>query len=38
MNFRKAILEGYQDAIAGRLVEYQGDLPALMRQASEDRS
>ena len=29
--FREAILEGYQDVIEGRTVEYKGDLMALLR-------
>jgi antitoxin ParD1/3/4 len=30
---RDAIVEGYQDAIAGRAVEFEGDLRALLRKA-----
>ena len=30
---RDAILEGYRDAIAGRLVEFKGDLRATLREA-----
>ena len=29
---RDAILEGYQDAIAGRVVEYKGDLRKLLKK------
>ncbi len=29
---RDAILEGYQDAANGRLVEYRGDLRALLKK------
>jgi antitoxin ParD1/3/4 len=28
---REGILEGYQDAIAGRVVEYRGDLRRLLK-------
>lgn len=31
-NARDAILEGYRDAVAGRTVEFTGDLRALMKQ------
>ncbi len=31
-NVRAAILEGYQDAIEGRLVEFDGDLPRLLKK------
>lgn len=30
---RNAILEGYQDAIAGRTVEFKGDLKTLLKKA-----
>lgn len=30
---RDAILEGYQDAIAGRTVEFDGDLKTLLKKA-----
>jgi antitoxin ParD1/3/4 len=30
---RDAILEGYQDAIQGRTVEYRGDLRQLLKKA-----
>ena len=30
---RSAILDGYQDAIAGRTVSFQGDLSSLLRKA-----
>ena len=30
---RDSILEGYQDAIAGKTVEYNGDLRELMKKA-----
>ena len=29
---RDAILEGYQDALNGRIVEYRGDLRALLKK------
>lgn len=32
---RGAILEGYQDAISGRVVPYRGNLRALLRKASD---
>jgi len=32
---RDAILEGYQDAIAGRTVAFEGDLKALLRRAQK---
>lgn len=32
---RDAILEGYQDAIAGRTVEYQGDLRGLLKKVGK---
>lgn len=32
---RDAILEGYQDAIEGRMVWYAGDLRKLLRKRSE---
>jgi antitoxin ParD1/3/4 len=31
---RDAILEGYHDALDGRVVEYRGDLRALLRKAA----
>jgi len=30
--FRQAILEGFDDAIHGRVVNYQGDLRKLLRE------
>ena len=30
---RSAIIEGYQDAIAGRTVEFKGDLANLLKKA-----
>lgn len=30
---RDAIIEGYQDAIAGRTVEFKGDLKGLLKKA-----
>ncbi|QDU86981.1 hypothetical protein Pla175_03350 [Pirellulimonas nuda] len=30
---REGILEGYQDAIAGRTVEFEGDLRSLLEKA-----
>ncbi len=30
---RNAILEGYQDALKGNVVEYRGNLRSLLRQA-----
>ena len=30
---RDSILEGYQDAIAGRTVEFKGDLKSLLKKA-----
>ena len=30
---RDAIIEGYQDAIAGRATEFKGDLKALLKKA-----
>ncbi len=35
MQAREGILEGYQDAIAGRTVEFKGDLRKLMAKAKE---
>jgi antitoxin ParD1/3/4 len=32
---RDAILEGYQDALNGRTVEYKGDIRALLRKGSD---
>jgi antitoxin ParD1/3/4 len=32
---RDAILEGYQDAIAGRVVPFDGDLKSLLRNAKK---
>lgn len=32
---RDAILEGYHDAIAGRTVEFQGDLQSLLRKGGK---
>lgn len=32
---RDAIIEGYQDAIAGRTVEFKGDLKALLKKAKK---
>ncbi len=32
---RDAILEGYQDAIAGRTVEFKGDLRALLKKVKK---
>jgi len=32
---RDAILEGYQDAIQGKTVAFQGDLKGLLQQASK---
>jgi antitoxin ParD1/3/4 len=31
-NIRHAIIDGYQDAIAGRTLEFQGDLRNLIQQ------
>jgi antitoxin ParD1/3/4 len=31
---RDAILEGYQDALNGRVVEYRGNIRALLKKAS----
>jgi antitoxin ParD1/3/4 len=31
---RNAILEGYQDALHGRVIEYRGNLRALLKKAS----
>jgi len=30
---RDAILEGYQDALAGRTVAFDGDLPGMLKRA-----
>lgn len=30
--FREAILEGYEDAAAGRLTEYRGDIKQLLKK------
>ncbi|WP_254513365.1 hypothetical protein [Anatilimnocola floriformis] len=35
---REAILEGYRDAIAGRLHQYEGDLRKLMAKVSSAKS
>jgi hypothetical protein len=35
---REAILEGYQDAIAGRTVPYRGDLRRLLRNIKHPES
>lgn len=32
---RDAIIEGYQDAVAGRVVAYQGNLREAMRQCAQ---
>jgi ribosome modulation factor len=32
---RDAILEGYQDAIAGRTVEFDGNLRSLLKKAGK---
>lgn len=32
---RDAIIEGYQDAIAGRNVEFKGDLKGLLKKAKK---
>jgi len=32
---RDAIVDGYQDAIAGRTVEFNGDLRSLLKQAGK---
>ena len=32
---RDAIIEGYQDALAGRTVAFDGDLKALMKKAKK---
>lgn len=32
---RDAILEGYQDALSGRTVSFQGSLRAMMKKAAE---
>ena len=32
---REGILEGYQDAIAGRTVEFKGDLIGLLKKAKK---
>jgi antitoxin ParD1/3/4 len=32
---RAAILEGYQDAIDGRIVPYEGDLRSLLKKAGK---
>ena len=32
---RSAIIEGYQDAIAGRAVAFQGDLKGLLKKAKK---
>jgi antitoxin ParD1/3/4 len=32
---REAILEGYQDALAGRTLEYNGDLRSLLERAGK---
>ena len=32
---RNGILEGYRDAIAGRVVEFDGDLPSVLKKAKE---
>jgi antitoxin ParD1/3/4 len=34
---REAILEGYQDAIAGRTVPFEGSLRALLKQAKRKK-
>lgn len=34
---RDAIIEGYQDAISGRTVAFEGDLKALLRGAKNRR-
>lgn len=33
---RDAIIEGYQDAIDGRLVEFRGDLRSCLRSRGDD--
>jgi len=35
MQAREGILEGYQDAIAGRTVTFKGNLKSLMKQAKK---
>jgi len=35
MQVREGILEGYQDAISGRTVEFKGDLKSLMARAKK---
>jgi antitoxin ParD1/3/4 len=32
---RDALIEGYQDAIAGRAVEFKGDLKSLLKKAQK---
>ncbi len=34
-NLRDAIIEGYQDAIEGRTVRFEGDLKSLFKEASK---
>jgi len=35
MQVREGILEGYQDAMAGRTAEFKGDLKSLMATAKK---
>ena len=34
-NLRDAIIEGYQDAIEGRTVRFEGDLKSLLKRVSK---
>lgn len=36
-NLRSGVIEGFADAAAGRMHEYEGDLKSLMAEARDER-
>ena len=34
-NFRRAVLEGYQDILEGRVIEYKGDIMDVIRRVKK---